>query len=287
MSTTRDLFFSAVSRGIAPGNREQLELFEQAASQWRASGQFLNAAYAMSRAVHAAWGDGPRVEACFAAQLRDYRNCVENQSPDSHESLVALWKWSNAVQLNPATSADVTSALRAAISLQEELAQRLVQFFDGSPNADSYLVRGFVIKSDMEETWQPSFPEYEVVRGEERWGDREVSVNMPSAFHIFTSRGDYYGAQQVIERHPDAFGTPGLRGWRSAVEGFLRPVDAAESFAEAASAFAEDKVPSNEELLARGEVRGPRLTGIFGLSTSALGPPLLAPHASRIGFKNM
>src|SRR5215203_3151677 len=179
MSTTRDLFFGAVSRGIAPGNREQLELFEQVASQWRASRQFLSAAYAMSRAVYAAWGDGPRVEACFTAQLRDYRNCVEIQPPDSHESLAALWKWSNAVQLDPTSSVDVTHALRAAISLQEELAQRLMQFFGGSPNADSYLVRGFVIKSDMKEPWQPSFPEYEVDRGAETWGDREVSVNMP------------------------------------------------------------------------------------------------------------
>src|SRR4029077_13318480 len=46
---------------------------------------------------------------------------------------------------------------------------------------------------------------------------------------------------------PDAFSTPGLRGWKSAVRGFVVPSEAPERFAEAAAAFAQDRMPSTDE----------------------------------------
>jgi hypothetical protein len=60
-------------------------------------------------------------------------------------------------------------------------------------------------------------------------------------------RRDFAGAHEIIERCPDAFTTPGLRGWRFAVRGFLNSKDAAELFTSAADAFAEDVAPSSQE----------------------------------------
>jgi hypothetical protein len=78
-----------------------------------------------------------------------------------------------------------------------------------------------------------------------------VTFQLPPAFSLFISGGDYRGAAAVIERCPQAFTTPELRGWKAAVRGFLNPEEAPERFREAAAAFAEDTRPSREDLIRR------------------------------------
>lgn len=71
---------------------------------------------------------------------------------------------------------------------------------------------------------------------------------MRSPFRLLLALEDYVGAQDIIKPCPDAFRTPGLKGWRSAVRGFLIPGEAVELFAKAADAFAEDVPPQAEEI---------------------------------------
>jgi hypothetical protein len=122
-----------------------------------------------------------------------------------------------------------------------------------SSHAENFLVRGVILTTDLEEKWEPSFPKFEVPYGLEGWGKNVVTINLPSAFHLFIRLGDYKNAHAVIERCPQAFSTPGLKGWMYAVQGFLSPDEAPEKFAKAANVFAEDSHPyTDEELMERG-----------------------------------
>jgi hypothetical protein len=256
MSTASQLFWKARSFDLMqPGNKEALQLLKSAASAWRDVGKYLNASYAIDAAHMAAWGDGEQVRSCIIAALQDYRRCVETQEHCSHESLVALLKWSSTLARfytyyrdSIATDDKVTIA-RSRNELLDELAQRIFSCFGISTHRDNYLVKGFIAESNFEERWYTSFPEYETDWGREEWNsnDKILKIHVPSAFHLFVSLGDYHGSNMVIERCPYAFTTPGLRGWNAAVQGFVKPDESLHWFTEAANAFAEDIHPSNEQ----------------------------------------
>lgn len=249
MISARDLFVQGFGRGIIhPGDLEALKSLTQAADLWRTSGNHFYAGYAMTEAIHAAWGDGERVNACLNAALLDYRNCVTTQPPESHESLAAIHMWASQLRYID----DRTYARRMVEGLQQELAQRLIRFFNNSPHVDSYFVKGIVVSTDLEGLWEPSYPEQEVNFSIITFVPGHVSISLPSAFMLFIGLNDFQGAESVIQCCPNAFQNPGLRGWRAAVQGFLRPDDAESKFTEAGDAFAEDVAPSKEELIARG-----------------------------------
>jgi len=97
------------------------------------------------------------------------------------------------------------------------------------------------------------FSSFEVDWSSERPGFGKLEQHLPSAFLIFRYLGDYQGAKSVVDLCPDAFTTPGLRGWKAAVRGLLGEGDVATSFREAADAFGEDQPPiTHEDMLQRG-----------------------------------
>src|SRR2546426_10793159 len=95
MSKAKDLFVELFSGRpmVHPGDRDAVEILGKAAELGRADGRFFSAGVCMSTAIHAAWGDGPEVEACLARAIEDYRTCVDTQPADSFESLAALRNW--------------------------------------------------------------------------------------------------------------------------------------------------------------------------------------------------
>jgi hypothetical protein len=244
MRTARELFAKAQSRWQPPGDPEGLELFLNAGSYWRAAGQHCLAGYAMTCAIHAAWGNGPQLVACVTAAMRDFKNCLDASSRESLDALVAIQKWIYLLHHLD----DAKTAGYLCRSLQEEYANRLLTSFRNSPNAASYLVRGFVASTDIDEVWNPIFPEYEVSAGAEQLGSGKLTISLPSAFMLFIAVGDYHGAQRVVELCPDEFDTPGLKGWQLATRGFLNPEDSPELFAQAACEFADDTLLSFSEL---------------------------------------
>ena len=253
MSTAHELFWKAMKPFPKHGDKESLQLLKLAASQWRDAKKYFGAGYSMAWAEKAAWGDEEEVRSCMSAALQDYQQCVDTQEPCSYEGLAALIKWSAQLDalytyFRESNDAGIYRASREEVL--EELAQRLATCYGTSSHAEYYLVKGVWLESDLEEDWKPSFPPYEVNWGEETWNSVNgiVRITLPPAFHLLVTLGDYQGAHSVIERCPDAFTTPGLRGWKAAVEGFLRQDEAPEKFAEAADAFAEDRPPSGEEL---------------------------------------
>jgi hypothetical protein len=261
MSTARQLFCKAANEPFHDASRvqEAVESFKAAAALWREAGNHFFAGYAMSRAIAASWGseyDDKDLEGILSAGLQDFGRCVETSPTHSHESLSALCVWLEDLRkMIPLNLVDGIHLKRAMRDLGAELAQRLMSLGADSPNVEHYFVRGYTVATDLEDKWEAWFPS-----GKERgleawsteaWGNVLVMFRLPSAFSLFISGGDYRGADAVIERCPQSFTTPELRGWKAAVRGFLNPEEAPERFREAAAAFAEDTCPSDEELMQR------------------------------------
>ncbi len=190
-----------------------------------------------------AWGTSDGVQACAEEALQDFRRCDSEAPPCSPESLLALYR--RALELHRYV-ADTRCGL-----LWEELGNRRRDFYSDAPEAMSYLVRGFLFRSDLDGEWEPVFPSFEVEGGQEWSGNKAITISFPSAFNIFVHQADYQAAHEITRLFPGAFTTPGLRGWKAAVRGFVAPDEAPERFAEAEAAFAEDVMPPSDELTTR------------------------------------
>jgi hypothetical protein len=234
MSRARELFFS-IPGVVQPGNVTALAVLKEAAHEWRNAGRYFSAGYSMSVAGHVAWGTA-EIDSVLAQSVQDYRDCVRREVPDSLESLTALVLWSSELRyLEPQGAATQVDVLR------EELAQRLITNFSQSPNAESYLVKGIYTKTDLDGRWEALLPVSgsHTESGLNISGDgQSISISIPSAFDLLVALGDYQGARNIIEICPNGFVTPGLRGRKSAVNGFVNPVTAVEHFRMASKAFA-------------------------------------------------
>jgi hypothetical protein len=245
MSAARDLFIELFTHRpiLHSGDRESVEILRNAADQWRADGRFFSAGVCMSTAIHGAWGDGAEVDRCLLQAVQDYQACINTQPPDSLESLAALRKWSGLLMY-----VERKVASHGQRVLQQELAERLMRFFSEGTQRDSYLVKGFVLTTDLDGHWEVACPDHEISADLERSTGGQVSFGMFSAFRLLIAFGDFAGAHEIADRCPDAFTTPGLKGWRFAIQGFLNPKDPVEPFALAADAFAEDVAPNQEQI---------------------------------------
>src|SRR5581483_9233211 len=106
----------------------------------------------------------------------------------------------------------------------------LVEFLAEDVHAENYLVRGFGLQTDFSGPLIPFFPEDEVLGEEIQWGAGGIAFTVQSGFMQLVGVADYVGARRVVERFPQAFGTPSLRGWREAVSGFLGDGNPADRF---------------------------------------------------------
>ena len=243
MGAARDLYLQA--RLAVPGNEDAYETLCRAAGLWRAEEQPFSAGMAMLRAVDAAWGRPEIMLQAHHDALRDFERVVTEQSPNTPAALAALYKLlqtlGRALWLFDKEDHD---AVRTRIrELRSELSQRLLTHFMDSENADNYLVRGVVIRTNLDGQWNVQFPEHEVALNTEQGGEGAI-LNIPSAFHLFVDDRDWLGAHEIVQTRKDAFTTPGLIGWRAVTLANVTPSEAMAHFDEAADAFAADAQPS-------------------------------------------
>lgn len=242
-SATNELFWKAFTPEV--DLKKRFHMLTSVARQWRTDGEYCYAGYAMSRAVDAALFVEKQPRPYLRKAWRDFATCIERRPPDSLEGLAALIKWdAEAKRQKWIAEFAVRDLPGLRKALWAELGGRLLAHYSDSPQAENYLAKGVILRSDLKGNWKTSYPEYEVQWGEENWENCEVAITLPSAFHLFMALNDYHGAQAVIDRCPDAFMTPNLEGWKFVVRGFVRPETAPESFAEAARAFASDTTPA-------------------------------------------
>jgi hypothetical protein len=252
MSEAREIYIEN-SRGafFSPDKGTALERIQQAADLWRAAGQHFSAGIAMSAAVQAAWGSPDKMAEFQNMAIQDFQRVVLEKSPSSPEALAALQKLRRQLELTQWLFDVDKRIIKAEIrKMGEELAQRLLTHFANSALAQNYLVRGIGIKTDLDGHWEVDFPSYEVDCSVESFGP-QLNMGIPSAFHLFVSEEDWYGAHKIATSHPDAFTSDSLKGWRAVVQANVEPSRAVELLDEAANFFELDTMPTPEEMLAR------------------------------------
>jgi hypothetical protein len=219
-----------------------VERLRAIAAGWHEASQHFYAGYALHEAVNFAWGDGHTLDACVTDALSEFETAVARTAATDLEGIASLRMWTTELGMNY-RGADPLAVRDAIRGLREELAQRLLELAEEATEDEAragFLVRGFHLETDFGGTWRPEFPEFEVDSGQIAFGVGSLVLNIESAFRTLVRVGDYFAADSVARRCPEAFTAYGLRGWRAAVAGFLNPEQAVERFSEAADEFAQD-----------------------------------------------
>jgi hypothetical protein len=206
----------------------------------RAEGRWLAAGFLMNSAIYRAWGDGDRCELYARAALADLESAVSTAEPDSLERVAALNALAQQLGRSYLLEFDPVALGRTVREIHEELADQVVRLAETAPHQDSMLVFGFRLATDLVGGLELLPSEDEVDDAVITTNAERVLLSIPSAFSLFMRVGDYRAAGQIAERLPDAFRTPGLRGWREVARAYLRPSEAADAFDKAADYFAED-----------------------------------------------
>jgi hypothetical protein len=230
------------------------EAYEQlcgVAELWQSQGEHFYAGMVFLRSVDAAWGNSERMLEAQHRAISNFEHVISTEAASSPSALAAIYKLQQTLararwlfDLNDPT---IDVHIR---ELNSELGQRLLKEFKNSEQADCYLVRGIVLTTRLDGSWITAFPTYEVPMGVEQFG-YELILNIPSAFRLFVSDHDWAAAHEIIKVRPDAFTTPGLRGWRAVTLANIDPNEAVERFDEAADEFAADLMPVDDEERAR------------------------------------
>lgn len=253
MSKAKDIYINAI-RDALPGSVSETAFlqFNQAAKIWRELGQHFSAGMAMTAAVYAAWGQPAFMAEAQNASLRDFNAAVVSNSPETPAALGALVKLLSELRQTLWLFQVERRAVKSQVRLlSEELAQRLLTHFSDSEHSENYLVKGVRLSTDLDGNWTVDFPSYEVAHGVQSMGSH-VTLGLPSAFHLFISVEDWQGAYEIILRHPSAFSSHGLKGWKAVVLANIDKAQAVEHFDEAADVFAQDKPPTQDELISQG-----------------------------------
>jgi hypothetical protein len=236
-------YHSRLMDARARPDRELVEKIQDIAARWSAASQYFYAGFALSNAIQPAWGDGELVASCSLDAIRAFLRGASAAEAAPIERIACMYRLTIEVGQNY-ISVDNSATRRNVRGLNEELAQMLLQIGQQETDATAragFLVRGFRIETDFQGAWRPDFPEAEVRDGTTLYNVQSITITIPSAFQLLVRAGDYFAANAVIQvSPPEAFNSPGLRGWCAAVRGFLYPERAVEEFNLAANDFAAD-----------------------------------------------
>ena len=108
---------------------------------------------------------------------------MAEESPDSPRALAALYKAQRTLgeALMLFDEIDRTAVWSRIREFESELSQRLLTYFHNSENADSFLVRGFLVKTNLDGEWEFQFPAYEPDFRTEEVG-HEAILKLPQHF---------------------------------------------------------------------------------------------------------
>lgn len=243
--TPTDLFWLGMGQSGMRRSEEASQQLREAANLWGGSDQYLAAGIAMSRAMWAGWGvvEIKTLQECLHEAIAYFDQCITTSHANAIEPLLAhQLRWVDLQSLALFDGKDGQTAHRLHQASQIAFSERLLQNFADHPSAEAFFVRGCRLRGPVVGPWTPEFPNCEVDPGvsETSSSNRRLCYRLASAFRVLVNVGDYGGAWAICEKHSSAFTTPGLSGWRYAVEAFTHPERAAELFDKAAETLAED-----------------------------------------------
>jgi len=237
----------SAERPFYGGDRPDLvtvERLRKIADNWGEVGAHFAAGYALSQGIMCAWGDPEVMASCLATAVQEFQKAISAPGAPALEQAASVWMC--LVEFGTTRGILFDSAEQSAIyrSLQGDLARILSKLGNNTEDISArfgFLVRGVILTTDFEGNWSTTFPEVEI-RGQARSGGADqLTLYIESAFRYFIDSGDYVAANGIASQCPEAFTTPGLRGWRAALVGLLSQDEAANRFAEAATELAADE----------------------------------------------
>ena len=254
MSTGKEQYTRGISLSPTGSSAEGYESLILAHYEWGAAGNWFSAGYAAGQAIRMAWGNPDQMTIAAGLAMDSYRWVLETEPVVSSVTIAALHQMRRLLWTADAETDERRRSIRAQlVELDLELANRLeVHSGFGGP-ADSFLVRGLRVTTNLDGAWTLDFPTFEAADGYESYGD-QVVMEIPSAFTIYVHNKDWSSAARICaDQRSEAFASPGLRGWREVAIGHTRLPELAHHLLVAAAHFESDVAPpTHAELMERG-----------------------------------
>lgn len=244
MSAGKDEYTRGNSASLMGSSAEGYESLLLAHYEWGAAGNWFSAGYAAGQAIRMAWGNPDQMNIAAGLAMDSYRWVLETEPVVSSVAIAALHQMRRFLWTADRETDEQRRSIQAQlVEIDLELANRLeVHSSFGAP-ADSFLVRGLTVTTDLDGAWSLDFPKFEAADGYESGGD-QVVMEIPSAFTIYVRNKDWSSAARICtDQRTEAFASPGLRGWREVAIGHSRPPELAQHFLVAAAHFESDVAP--------------------------------------------
>lgn len=239
--TFRSIMRDMPPHAIQMPDLSSVERLRKIADTLSETGDHFAAGYILQQCTTLAWGDVDVSTSCSVAAIKEFQSAVD--APEAHplEQVASLWMSLNEIAMS-GSWLDPDDSMYQAV--RSAIAQSLVLIAERTENAtarDGFLIRGFLLTTDFDGIWSTEFPELEIQGASmTRAGDTAITLSVVSAFRYYVDGGDYVAAGSIASQYPLAFTTPGLRGWRAGVSGFLNEDVAVAEFANAAAELALD-----------------------------------------------
>lgn len=241
-----DLFWEGTGFPLSSvPNWEYTQKLLKSAALFREDKDFLAAGIATSVAITSTTKLGNfhfMVASEWSAQaIRDYAAFLGKVKEDSLGRILALMKsYQELHRLTSRISPNSLEVSRSRSLVMTSLAEEIVAKFCMSADHGRALVDGFRIDGPIRGPWDAAS------LGENKFythfesDTRNLSFRVDPAFELLIGTGDYGGAWRICQQFPEVFDTPGLKGWRAALEGFIKPKEAHRFFFMAADWFLQD-----------------------------------------------
>ena len=205
------------------------------------AGDHFAAGYILQQCTTFAWGDIDVTTSCSVAAIKEFQEAIEAPGAQPLEQVASLWMCLNEIAMTGSWLDPDDSMYR---SVRSAIAHALMQIAGRAEDAtarEGFLIRGFLLTTDFDGNWSTEFPELEIQGASmSSAGGTAMTLGVVSAFRYYIDSGDYVAAGSIASQCPEAFTTPGLRGWRAGVSGFLNQGSAVATFADAAAELALD-----------------------------------------------
>ena len=254
MSTGNEQYTSGISLSRMGSSAEGYERLVLAHYEWGAAGNWFSAGYAAAQAIRMAWGNPDQMNIAADLAMDSYRWVLETEPVVSIVAIAALHQMRRLLWAADRETDEQRRSIRAQLlEIDLELADWLEVHSSFGGSADSFLVRGLRVTTDLDGAWTLEFPKFEAADGYESSGD-QVVMEIPSAFTIYVRNNDWASAARICaDRQSVVFASPGLRGWREVAIGHAQPTELSHHFIVAAAHFESDATPpTHAELIERG-----------------------------------
>jgi hypothetical protein len=178
-----------------------------------------------------------------------------NKSKNPLETILALMKiYLEFYRFESLLSSNHLEVSRSKLSTIITLVERITEHFCEHPDVGEILIHGFYIQWVKCATFLLHIPKHGTKTTYTHVDDESIYFRVDPAFELLIEAGDYRGAWNICEKYSTFIDSPKLKGWYSAVNGFVDTRQAHKWFDKAADWFNKDDLKKNIKRYTNSEV---------------------------------